>query len=209
MNIFVVYTGMKLLLKQENLKEELAEKDIKDLKVISQKEFNKIVDNLYSLKINFRDIPNAVLLPNLKRKLREELSILGKLYFTKRRFAHTNPNTKKKHNNQNFRIEEYKGILQWIKTSTYAIIEKESFYKTFMLIRLDKKNKEKVNILIFNEDKLGNFIVTLKKIDLTVLGNKNYELVGAGVEPAISLALSKRPTTLTSSTTNSNKNILQ
>ena len=179
---------MKLLLKQENLKEELAEKDIKDLKVISQKEFNKIVDNLYSLKINFRDIPNAVLLPNLKRKLREELGILGKLYFTKRRFAHTNPNTKKKHNNQNFRIEEYKGILQWIKTSTYAIIEKESFYKTFMLIRLDKKNKEK---------------------DLTVLGNKNYELVGAGVEPAISLALSKRPTTLTSSTTNSNKNILQ
>ena len=104
MNIFVVYTGMKLLLKQENLKEELAEKDIKDLKVISQKEFNKIVDNLYSLKINFRDIPNAVLLPNLKRKLREELGILGKLYFTKRRFAHTNPNTKKKHNNQNFRI---------------------------------------------------------------------------------------------------------
>lgn len=162
MNIFVVYTGMKLLLKQENLKEELAEKDIKDLKVISQKEFNKIVDNLYSLKINFRDIPNAVLLPNLKRKLREELGILGKLYFTKRRFAHTNPNTKKKHNNQNFRIEEYKGILH-------------------MLIRLDKKNKEK---------------------DLTVLGNKNYELVGAGVEPAISLALSKRPTTLTSSTTN-------
>lgn len=71
-----------------------------------------------------------------------------------------------------------------------------------MLIRLDKKNKEKVNILIFNEDKLGNFIVTLKKTDLTVLGNKNYELVGAGVEPAISLALSKRPTTLTSSTTN-------
>ena len=200
---------MKLLLKQENLKEELAEKDIKDLKVISQKEFNKIVDNLYSLKINFRDIPNAVLLPNLKRKLREELSILGKLYFTKRRFAHTNPNTKEKHNNQNFRIEEYKGILQWIKTSTYAIIEKESFYKTFMLIKLDKKNKEKVNILIFNEDKLGNFIVTLKKTDLTVLGNKNYELVGAGVEPAISLALSKRPTTLTSSTTNSNKNILQ
>ena len=169
MNIFVVYTGMKLLLKQENLKEELAEKDIKDLKVISQKEFNKIVDNLYSLKINFRDIPNAVLLPNLKRKLREELGILGKLYFTKRRFAHTNPNTKKKHNNQNFRIEEYKGILH-------------------MLIRLDKKNKEK---------------------DLTVLGNKNYELVGAGVEPAISLALRKRPTTLTSSTTNSNKNILQ
>ncbi len=209
MNIFVVYTGMKLLLKQENLKEELAEKDIKDLKVISQKEFNKIVDNLYSLKINFRDIPNAVLLPNLKRKLREELGILGKLYFTKRRFAHTNPNTKKKHNNQNFRIEEYKGILQWIKTSIYAIIEKESFYKTFMLIRLDKKNNEKVNILIFNEDKLGNFIVTLKKTDLTVLGNKNYELVGAGVEPAISLALSKRPTTLTSSTTNSNKNILQ
>ena len=37
--------------------------------------------------------------------------------------------------------------------------------------------------------------------------NKNYELVGAGVEPAISLVLSKRPTTLTSSTTNSDKTI--
>lgn len=37
--------------------------------------------------------------------------------------------------------------------------------------------------------------------------NKNYELVGAGVEPAISLALSKRPTTLTSSATNSDKTI--
>ena len=37
--------------------------------------------------------------------------------------------------------------------------------------------------------------------------NKNYELVGAGVEPAISLALGKRPTTLTSSATNSDKTI--
>ncbi|MBR5915423.1 MAG: hypothetical protein IKZ57_03120 [Spirochaetia bacterium] len=188
-------------------KKELVEKDIKGLKVISQKDFNTIVDNLYSPEINFKDIPNVVLLPNLKKKLRNLLGITGNLYFTKRRFAHTNPVTKARHSNQSFRIEEYKGILRWIKNSTYAIRENGSCYRTFMLTKLDEEDNSKVNILLFTEDELGNFVVTLKKIEIKALINKNYELVGAGVEPAISLALGKRPTTLTSSATNSDKTI--
>lgn len=188
-------------------KKELVKKDIQGLKTVSQKEFNRIVDNLYSPEINFKDIPNVVLLPNLKKKLKKLLGITGNLYFTKRRFAHTNPVTKAKHSNQNFRIEEYKGILKWIKNSTYAIRENGICYRTFMLTKLDAEDNSKVNVLLFNEDELGNFVVTLKKIEVKALINKNYELVGAGVEPAISLALSKRPTTLTSSTTNSDKTI--
>ena len=188
-------------------KKELVKKDIQGLKTVSQKEFNRIVDNLYSPEINFKDIPNVVLLPNLKKKLKKLLGITGNLYFTKRRFAHTNPVTKAKHSNQNFRIEEYKGILKWIKNSTYAIRENGICYRTFMLTKLDAEDNSKVNVLLFNEDELGNFVVTLKKIEVIALINKNYELVGAGVEPAISLALSKRPTTLTSSATNSDKTI--
>ncbi|MBR5016162.1 MAG: hypothetical protein IKX50_00365 [Spirochaetia bacterium] len=188
-------------------KKELVKKDIQGLKTVSQKEFNRIVDNLYSPEINFKDIPNVVLLPNLKKKLKKLLGITGNLYFTKRRFAHTNPVTKAKHSNQNFRIEEYKGILKWIKNSTYAIRENGICYRTFMLTKLDAEDNSKVNVLLFNEDELGNFVVTLKKIEVKALINKNYELVGAGVEPAISLALSKRPTTLTSSATNSDKTI--
>ena len=197
------------ILYQGKFKEELVEKDIKNLKVISQKAFNHIVDILYSSCIDYKDIPNAVLLPNIKKSLRKKLGIIGNLYFTKHRFAHTNPITKSKHSKQNFRIEEYKEIPNWIRKSTYAIRENGTRYRTFMLIRLDSKDNSKVNILIFNEDKLGNFVVTIKKVELNALCNKNYELVGAGVEPAISLALGKRPTTLTSSTTNSNKNIPQ
>ena len=131
---------------QGKLKEELVERDIKDLKVISQKAFNRIVDILYSSNINYKNIPNAVLLPNLRKGLRKKLRIRGKLYFTKRRFAHTNPITKSKHNNQNFRIEEYKTILDWIKNSTYAIRENGTCYKTFMLAKLDSKENCKIKL---------------------------------------------------------------
>ena len=40
-------------------KKELVKKDIQGLKTVSQKEFNRIVDNLYSPEINFKDQADA------------------------------------------------------------------------------------------------------------------------------------------------------
>ena len=181
------------------VKNEINQKDLIGLKEVSQEEFSKIVDNLYSQKIDYKSIPNLVLLPNLNNSLKKELNIKGNLFITKQRFLHTNPQRKSIHKNQDFRIEEYKSIPEVIKNATFVLKEVESKYNSFDIVFLDKQDNSKVNCIIFDEDKNGNLLTTIKKIPLQSLRNGIYKIVGTGVEPVISNAIREPSTTLTTS----------
>ena len=67
------------------IKSEINKKDLINLQEISNEEFSRITDNLYSQLINYKLLPNLVLLPNVNSVLREKLGITGKLYITKNR----------------------------------------------------------------------------------------------------------------------------
>ena len=81
-------------------KSEINKKDLLNLYEISDEEFARITDNLYSQKIDYKSLPNLVLLPNVKEELRNELNIKGNLYITKNRLIHTNPIRKNAHKKQ-------------------------------------------------------------------------------------------------------------
>ena len=50
-------------------KSEINKKDLLNLYEISDEEFARITDNLYSQKIDYKSLPNLVLLPNVKEDL--------------------------------------------------------------------------------------------------------------------------------------------
>ena len=185
-------------------KSEINKKDLLNLYEISDEEFARITDNLYSQKIDYKSLPNLVLLPNVKEELRNELNIKGNLYITKNRLLHTNPNQKNARKNQGFTKDEYKAIPDTIRKATYALKETDSEYNSFLITALDKNDSTKANCIIFDEDKNGNLLTTIKKVPILSLRNRTYEIVGTGVEPAISNALREPSTTLTTSPNNQN-----
>ncbi len=63
--------------------------------------------------------------------------------------------------------------------------------------------------IIFDEDRNGNLLTTIKKVPLQSLRSRTYKIVGTGVEPAITNALSEPSTTLTTSPNNSNNTALK
>lgn len=71
-----------------------------------------------------------------------------------------------------------------IKNARSAYID-TSVHDNFFIAETDNEYERKVNILVFNKDRLGNYIVTAKKIDKSDLHKKEYKQVGAGVAPAI------------------------
>lgn len=185
-------------------KSEINKKDLINLIEITDEEFARITDNLYSQKIDYKSLPNLVLLPTVKEELRKELNIKGNLYITKNRLLHTNPVRKNAHKNQGFTKEEYSSIPETIRNATYVLKETESEYNSFVITALDKNDSCKVNCIIFDEDKNGNLLTTIKKIPLLSLRSRIYKIVGTGVEPAISNALCEPSTTLTTSPNNEN-----
>lgn len=185
-------------------KSEINKKDLINLIEITDEEFARITDNLYSQKIDYKSLPNLVLLPTVKEELRKELNIKGNLYITKNRLLHTNPVRKNAHKNQGFTKEEYSSIPETIRNATYVLKETESEYNSFLITALDKNDSCKVNCIIFDEDKNGNLLTTIKKIPLLSLRSRIYKIVGTGVEPAISNALCEPSTTLTTSPDNEN-----
>ncbi|WP_288724535.1 LPD23 domain-containing protein [uncultured Treponema sp.] len=185
-------------------KSEINKKDLLNLYEISDEEFARITDNLYSQKIDYKSLPNLVLLPNVKEELRNELNIKGNLYITKNRLLHTNPIRKNAHKKQGFTKDEYKAIPDTIRKATYALKETDSEYNSFLITALDKNDSTKANCIIFDEDKNGNLLTTIKKVPILSLRNRTYQIVGTGVEPAISNALREPSTTLTTSPNNQN-----
>ena len=104
-------------------KSEINKKDLINLIEITDEEFARITDNLYSQKIDYKSLPNLVLLPTVKEELRKELNIKGNLYITKNRLLHTNPVRKNAHKNQGFTKEEYSSIPETIRNATYVLKE--------------------------------------------------------------------------------------
>lgn len=132
---------------------------------------------------NYRNLPSAIKLPPLKKELTEKLGITDNFYLTQQRMKHINPKRKASHSNQDFRREEYKNILKMIETANSAYIDTEK--GNFLIANKDSQNERKVNIICFNKDKFGNYIVTIKKVDSGDLKKKELKKVEVGVSPTI------------------------
>ena len=168
---------------REKIKEknELTEKQIKNAVLPNQKQFNNMIDDIFNG--NYRNLPSAIKLPPLKKELTEKLGITDNFYLTQQRMKHINPKRKASHSNQDFRREEYKNILKMIETANSAYIDTEK--GNFLIANKDSQNERKVNIICFNKDKFGNYIVTIKKVDSGDLKKKELKKVEVGVSPTI------------------------
>ena len=162
-------------------KNELTEKQIKNAVEPTQAEFENIIDNIFLG--NYKAVPSAIKLPSLQKELIEKLGVSGNFYLTQKRMKHINPQRKASHNNQDFRKEEYKDILNMIKNAKRAYIDTAK--GNFLIAKKDKMNENKANIICFNKDKLGNYIVTIKKVDKVELKKQGLEKVEVGVSPTI------------------------
>ncbi len=65
--------------------------------------------------------------------------------------------------------------------------------KNFILVELDKKDRNKVNAIAFNKDVNGNYLVTVGKKDRSSFNGK-YKAVGVGVAPTIHEIKKSHPT---------------
>ena len=160
---------------------ELKEKQIKNAIIPTQKDFERIIDNFFVK--NYKNIPAIIKLPALDEYFVKELDISGDFYLSQQRLKHINPTKKTSHNNQDFRIEEYKDILNMIKRAKNVYIDTNK--NNFFIAEKDSQNEEYVNTIIFNKDKLGSYLVTIRKVCANDLKRKEIKSVKTGVAPAI------------------------
>ncbi len=164
---------------------ELKEEKIKNLEVIKQEEFDRIVEALYQDgKPDYKSIPEIIRLPKLNDELAGKLNIENENFFLKTNIAHSRPQRKGGYD-QNLRKEEMKGMLDFISSCQTAYIDTDEQHQNFFLAGLDEKDNTKANKIVFNKDELGNYIVTIGKVDTVNLQEKNYAKVAVGVEPTI------------------------
>lgn len=164
---------------------ELKAEKIKNLEIITQEEFDKIVDALYQDgKPDYKNIPEIIRLPKLNDELAAKLNIDNENFFLKTNIAHSRPQRKGGYA-QSLRKEEMKGMLDFISSCKNAYIDTDEQHKNFFIAGLDEKDNAKANKIVFNKDELGNYIVTIGKIDVVNLQEKNYTKVAVGVEPTI------------------------
>ena len=164
---------------------ELKEEKIQNLQIVTQEEFNRIVDSLYQPgKPDYRNIPEIIRLPKMNGGLAKKLGIKNENFFLKTNAAHVRPQRKGGYN-QSFRKEEMKGMLDFIAGCQTAYIDSDERHQNFFLAGLDEQDNKKSNKIVFNKDKLGNYIVTIGKVESADLNSKNYTKVAVGVEPTI------------------------
>ena len=164
---------------------ELKEEKIKNLKTVTQEEFDRIVEALYQDgKPDYKSIPEIIRLPKLNDELAGKLNIDNENFFLKTNIAHSRPQRKGGYD-QNLRKEEMKGMLDFISSCQTAYIDTDEQHQNFFLAGLDEKDNTKANKIVFNKDELGNYIVTIGKVDTVNLQEKNYAKVAVGVEPTI------------------------
>ncbi len=159
----------------------LKENEVKNLEIVTQEEFNRIVDALYQEpKPDYKNIPNIIRLPAINEQLAKELGVENANFFLKANVAHVRPERKSVYN-QDLRIEEMKGMLDFIRNTNTAYIDSDGRHKNFMLVGFDSKDKAKANKIVFNQDELGNYIVTIGKIQSAEFEKKQYSKVAVGV----------------------------
>lgn len=188
---------------------ELKEEKIQNLQTVTQEEFNNIVESLYQPgKPDYKNIPEIIRLPKINSEVAEKLGIENENFFLKTNVAHVRPQRKGGYN-QSLRKEEMKGMLDFIASCQTAYIDSDERHQNFFLAGLDEQDNTKSNKIVFNKDKLGNYIVTIGKVDTFNLEEPKYTKVAVGVEPTIWME-QKAPsiaTMLRSSTTLATENI--
>lgn len=163
----------------------LKEEKTKNLEIITQEEFDRIVDALYQDgKPDYKNIPEIIRLPKVNDELAAKLNIDNENFFLKTNIAHARPQRKGGYA-QSLRKEEMKGMLDFISSCQTAYVDTDEQHQNFFLAGLDEKDNKKANKIVFNKDELGNYIVTIGKVDIVNLQEKNYTKVAVGVEPTI------------------------
>ena len=161
----------------------LKEEDVKDLEIISDEDFSDIVDSI--ILNDYRHIPNIIRLPNLNAELCEKLGLAkDSAFIMKKSTTHIRPNRKGNYE-QAFDTEEYRLIPQVIREANFVLVDKRT--QNFQVVFDDKDNISKINKIVFNKDELGNYIVTIGKVDRRDgISEKDNTVVGVGVAPTIS-----------------------
>ena len=188
---------------------KLKKEEIDGLKEISQEEFNSIIDALYQQpNPDYKKIPPIIKLPQINEEISQKLGVENANFFMRSEIAHVRPQRKGSYD-QALRIEEMKGMLDFIKTCQTAYIDNDEKHQNFMLTGVDEQDNKKSNKIVFNKDEYGNYIVTVGKVKTEDLNEKQYSKVAVGVEPTIWRPLDENPiaTMLRSSTTLLNENI--
>lgn len=189
----------------------LKQEEINGLEEITQEAFNNIVDSLYEQpNPDYKNIPNLIKLPQLNKELAQKLGVENANFFMKSQVAHVRPNRKGEYN-QDLRIEEMKGLLDFIKTCKISYIDTTERHQNFVLAGIDELNSKKSNKVVFNKDELGNYIVTIGKVDTSDFNGKEYSKVAVGLAPTIwrSQKENSLSTTLTPSTTSPTDSVSQ
>ena len=184
----------------------LKEEDVHGLEIISDEEFSDIVDSI--ILNDYKNIPNSIRLPNLNDQLAEKLGLSKDTAFIlKKNATHIRPDRKGGYG-QAFDTEEYRLIPEIVRTATFAVIDKA--FKNFQIVFDDINDETKINKLVFNKDKLGNYLVTLGKVDReNTFSLERNSVVAVGVAPTIqTLKTRASSTALRASTTTVNKNII-
>jgi hypothetical protein len=171
-------------LKERNELTKMAKKrDIESYPVISLKKFCKQVDLLYAGGIeNEKKIRNIIRLPDFNVYLARRLGVTSKCYFTKNQMTHCRPSRKETYD-QALRIEEFKRIPKVIQNSKILYYDKMN--KNFFIPFRDRENPKKVNKIVFNKDKRGNYSVSVGKVEITTLKRKEFIKLGVGNNPQI------------------------
>lgn len=183
----------------------LKEEDVKDLEIISDEDFSDIVDSI--ILNDYRHIPNVIRLPNLNAELSEKLGLeKNSAFILKKSSAHIRPDRKNGYG-QAFDTEEYRGIPEVIRTANFAVVD--NYFKNFQIVFDDKNNNEKINKIVFNKDELGNYLVTVGKVEReSAFSEERNSVVAVGVAPTIqTLRTRASSTALRASSTTDGLNI--
>ena len=161
----------------------LKKEDVENLQIISDEEFSDVVDSI--ILNDYKNIPNVIRLPNIKGELAEKLGLeKDSAFVLKKEATHIRPDRKGNYN-QALDTEEYREIPKVIRDADFAIVDKRT--KNFQLLFDDKNEISKINKIVFNKDELGNYLVTIGKVDRRDgLSEKEQIVVGVGVAPTIS-----------------------
>lgn len=160
----------------------LKEDDIRNLEVISDEDFSDIIDSM--LLNDYRHIPNVIRLPNIRGDLAEKLGLEKDAAFVmKNGISHIRPDRKGSYG-QAFSDEEYRMIPKVMRNAIFAVVDR--YFKNFQIVFDDQNEENKVNKIVFNKDKLGNYLITIGKVDRqNAFSEERNEVVGVGFAPTI------------------------
>ena len=146
-----------------------------------------------------------ILMSNFLKKLGLEKD---SAFILKKNATHIRPDRKGGYG-QAFDAEEYRRIPEILRNADFAVVD--TVFQNFQIVFDDKNDGTKINKLVFNKDELGNYLVTLGKVDReSAFSEERNPIVAVGVAPTIqTLRTSASSTALRASTTMGNETISQ